>query len=107
MSDEEVVPLVNDEETSAEDDLGSEGKYTIKCSNDVNYDYRTHVSYIAVPIAPPPDYESSLQPITSPAPPYPGTDIELPDYCDVVVTSPTTTNLVCNLRPQVKYYMLF
>ena len=36
MSDEEVVPLVNDEEISAEDDLGSEGKYTIKCSNDVN-----------------------------------------------------------------------
>ena len=32
----EVVPLVNNEEVSAEDDLGSEGKYTTKFSNDVN-----------------------------------------------------------------------
>ena len=48
---------------------------------------------IAIPIGPPPDYESSLQPITIPAPPYPGADIELPDYCDVVVTRAPTNQV--------------
>ena len=42
------------------------------------------LSAFVVPIAPPPDYESSSQPVTIPAPPYPGMDAELPDYCEVV-----------------------
>ena len=93
MSDE-GVPLVNDEEISVEGDLSSEGKCMTECSNNMN-SCRTVVPIVS----PPPDYESSLQPITSPVPPYPGADIELPDYCDVVVTSPTT-NQVRSLVPR-------